>query len=49
MMVDIFGLTGAVLIVSGVAVMHYPTAMIVGGLMLLAPAVIAARRTPRSG
>lgn len=40
---DIFAGAGAVLITSGVALMHVPSSLIVGGLLLLVGAVLAAR------
>lgn len=40
---DIVGLAGAALVTGGVAMMHAPAALIVGGLLLLAGAIMAAR------
>ncbi len=39
---DTIGIVGAALIVAGVAVVHWPTGMIVAGAMLLATAILAA-------
>jgi len=41
---DVVGLVGAALIVAGVYQVYQPAAFIVGGLMLVVPAVAAARK-----
>jgi hypothetical protein len=42
---DLAGLSGAVLIVAGIEMIHRPSALIVGGLILIALSVLAARRS----
>ena len=42
--IDTAGLSGTVLIVAGIDMMHRPSALIAGGLILLALSLLAARR-----
>jgi hypothetical protein len=42
---DLAGLSGAILIVAGIEMIHRPSALIVAGLILIALSVLAARRS----
>lgn len=43
--VDSAGIGGTLLVIAGVDMIHRPSALIVGGLMLIALSVLAARRS----